>query len=512
MPHRVLIAGLFHETHTFLDGQTALDDFELRRGDELWSAENDGSPLSGALAVARSQGWEVIPVADLRATPGPVVSDEVVDLFWADLSAAIEREEDHRIDGIYLVLHGAMVSETLLDVEGELLERLRKRIGDDVPVCGVLDLHGNITAKMAANSHGFVAYRENPHADACAAARDAALILDRLMRTGELPTTVWERPAVMWPPTGTGTAFEPMKTLEALARQIEEVHEEILAVNVFAGFSFADTPDTGVSFTAVTLGEPRYARAELEVLSEWTVANRELGNVREEPLDSVISRIKLNSQRTHPPTYVGGSLGGFAKPTILAEPSDNIGGGAPGDGVDLLRALVAAGIENAAVAINDPQAVAALAGATPGETRLLAIGGRGGAFGDGPFEAQCEFVSRSDGRFTLEDPHSHLASMCGSKFDMGPSAVVRHRGVTILLTSHKTPPFDLGQWRSQGIEPERLAVIAVKAAVAHRRVYDPIAGAHYTVETPGPCSSNLRAFPFRHVRRPIYPLDTESDD
>lgn len=508
MPHRVLIAGLFHETHTFLAGRTALEDFELRRGGELLAAESDGSPLGRALDVARSKGWEVIPVIDLRATPGPTVEDRVVELFWSDLSAAIEREAGGRgIDGVYLVLHGAMVSESLLDVEGEILERLRRQIGDEIPVCGVLDLHGNCTAKMAANSHGFVAYRQNPHADACAAARDGALILDRLLRTGERPTTVWERPAVMWPPTGTGTAFDPMKTLESMARRIEEVHDEILAVNVFAGFSFADMPDTGVSFTAVTLGEPRYARAELEELSEWAVTNRTLGNVREEPLGDVLARVESRLQQEHPPTHVGGSPGGVAKPIVLAEPSDNIGGGAPGDGADLLRALVSAGIENAAVAINDPGAVAVLSNARPGESRSLAIGGRGCSFGGGPFEAEFEFVSRSDGRFALEDPNSHLASMCGSKFDMGPCAVVRHRGVTILLTSHKTPPFDLGQWRSQGIEPEKMSVIAVKAAVAHRRVYDPIAGAHYTVETPGPCSSNLQTFPFRHVHRPIYPLD-----
>ena len=90
---------------------------------------------------------------------------------------------------------------------------------------------------------------------------------------------------------------------------------------------------------------------------------------------------------------------------------------------------------------------------------------------------------------------------------MGRCAVVRHKGVTILLTSRRTPPFDLGQWRSQGIQPEKLSVIAVKAAVAHRKAYDPIAGAHYTIETPGPCSSNLKQFPFRHVTRPVYPLD-----
>jgi microcystin degradation protein MlrC len=294
-----------------------------------------------------------------------------------------------------------------------------------------------------------------------------------------------------------------MKTLEAMARHIEDVHEEILAVNVFGGFSFADTRDTGVSFTAVTLGEPRYALAELQEMSEWAVANRELGNVLEEPLEGVLKRLKSSAlHNTAPP-----EAGGFAKPTILAEPSDNIGGGAPGDGTNLLRALIAAEIENAAVALDEAHAVAALASCRPGERRTLDIGGRGSRLGGAPLRLEVDFVSRSDGRFALEDPNSHLASMCGSHFDMGPCAVVRHKGVTILLTSRKTPPFDLGQWRSQGIVPEKLSVIGVKAAVAHRRVYDPIAGAHYTVETPGPCSSNLKQFPFRHVKRPVFPLD-----
>jgi microcystin degradation protein MlrC len=97
--------------------------------------------------------------------------------------------------------------------------------------------------------------------------------------------------------------------------------------------------------------------------------------------------------------------------------------------------------------------------------------------------------------------------MYGAHIDMGPCAVVRHAGVTILLTSRKTPPFDLGQWRSQGIDPERLSVIGVKAAVAHRRAYDPIAKASYTVDTPGPCASNLRLLPFQRIRRPVFPLD-----
>jgi microcystin degradation protein MlrC len=97
--------------------------------------------------------------------------------------------------------------------------------------------------------------------------------------------------------------------------------------------------------------------------------------------------------------------------------------------------------------------------------------------------------------------------MNGTSIAMGPAAVVRTAGVTILLTSKKTPPFDLGQFRSQGIEPIDFAVIGVKAAVAHRRAYDPIMGATYFVDTPGPCRSDLTAFPWQHLRRPVWPLD-----
>jgi len=494
----VLLAGLFHETHTFLSGTMGLADFDERVGNELWSAEGDGSPLGGALEIARAEGWQVIPAIDLRATPGPTVADEVVDRFWSVLEETARKEASQGFDGVYLVLHGAMVSESWRDVEGELLERLRKLIGSDTPVCGVLDLHGNITAKMATNSHGLIAYRQNPHADACEAARDGARLLARLMKTGERPVTIWERPPLMWPPTGTGTANEPMRTLEAMARQIESVHEEILAVNVFGGFSFADTPDTGVSFTAITLGEPRYTVAELEQLSDWATEHREEGNVLESPLEPILTDLAREL-----------SAGGPARkgPVVISEPSDNIGGGAPGDGIGLLKGLIEHQITNCAVAIWDPQAVAVVSKLPVGGRTTVAIGGKGSPLSGPPLQLEVELVSTSDGRFQLEDIHSHLASMSGLQIEMGDCAVVKHAGVTILLTSRRTPPFDLGQWRSQGIIPEQLSVIGVKAAVAHRRVYDPIASAHFAVETPGPCSSNLRTFPFRHVKRPIFPLD-----
>ncbi|HTN97352.1 MAG TPA: MlrC C-terminal domain-containing protein, partial [Nordella sp.] len=191
----------------------------------------------------------------------------------------------------------------------------------------------------------------------------------------------------------------------------------------------------------------------------------------------------------------------------VIEPADNIGGGAPGDDTAVLRGFLKHGFTKAAVAIADARAVAALAGARPGETRRLRIGGQGSRLGAGPLETDVTFISRSDGNFTLEDRNSHLAASQGIHFSMGPCAVMRIDGVTVLLSSRKTPPFDLGQLRSQGIVPEELFAIGVKAAVAHRRAYDPIAKGSYTVATPGPCSSVLTTFPYRRLRRPVFPLD-----
>jgi len=194
-------------------------------------------------------------------------------------------------------------------------------------------------------------------------------------------------------------------------------------------------------------------------------------------------------------------------PTLLVEPADNIGGGAPGDGTAILRALIACGAQRGLVALCDPRAVERLAHISIGARTRLPLGGHGWSLDPGPLEAEVTLISRGSGAFQFEDPQNHLASAYGSGFDMGPCAVVRTAGVAILLTSHKTPPFDLGQFRSQGINPADFAWIGVKAAVAHRRAYDPIAAASYFVDTPGPCSSNLRQFPYQRLRHPVYPLD-----
>ncbi len=478
----IYLAGLFHETHTFLDETTGVDDFQIRRGDELLACAGDSSPLGGALESFQAWGWHITPGPDFRATPGGVVDNRVIECFWQD----VESTWDSAVDAIFLVLHGAMVSTSKLDVEGEMLRRFRALPGAAAkPIFAVYDLHANFSDAMAAHADGVVAYRCNPHTDARDASVQAANLLRRRIDTGIAPSLVHRPAHLIWAPTATGTSDDPMRRLQQMARQFERENESIWAVNVSAGFAFADTPDTGVSFQIVTTSSDD-ARKPLDQLTQAAHQMNGLARPAEWSIDDVMTEL------------VNNPVDGL---TVLVEPADNIGGGAPGDTTGLLRALVHHRASQSAICINDPLAVEVLHGHRPTDRLSLPIGGRGSRFDTGPLTLDVELVSTSDGRFELADKQSHLASMSGDHFDMGRSAVVRHAGLQILLTSRKTPPFDLGQWRSQGIEPASQSVIVVKAAVAHRRAYDPITARSFTVDTPGPCRSDLSQLDYIHATR-----------
>jgi microcystin degradation protein MlrC len=506
---RVLFAGLFHETNTFVQSPTSLGDFTASRGDALLALAGDSSPMGGALEAANSYGWNILPAVDLRAMPSGTVTDATLEYFWTQIehSLVAARSGAAGLDAVFLVLHGAMVTDNHRDVEGEILERLRsRREMEGVPVFGVFDLHANFTARMARYADCLVAYRRNPHTDAREAAQRAVGLLQRCLATGRVPRTHWCHPPILWPPTGTGSENEPMRTLLARARELEAEHPDFWCVNVIPGFSFADTADAGVSFTVCTTEADEPAQAALSGLASTAWQLRAVGNCTEAPALEVLREA------------LASPVPGL---TVIAEPADNIGGGAPGDGTGLLRAFVELAVPNAAMAIADPAAVQTIhewlethhAG-TPtfpvSGSLTLSVGGRAGALDAGPVSLEVEVLSVSDGRFELADKNSHLASASGDFFEMGECAVVRSGSLTLLLTSRPTPPMDVAQWTSQGLQPGGFSYLGVKAAVAHRGAYEPIAARMLWADTPGPCTSRLSTLTYRHLQRPVYPLDPEA--
>lgn len=478
---KVLVSRLFHETHSFVDDLTTLAHFTAVPQCRIDDASHDSSPLGGAIKTLSELGWTIVPGPDYTATPSGVVYQEVFAKYWGELRASWTTD----LDAVFLILHGAMVTEHLTDVERELLRRVRDLPGGaQLPLFGVLDLHANVSAEMAEQSNCLLSYRENPHVDAWQTAYRAVHLLDHSLRSDQQLFTEHRHSGIILPPIATATADDPMRSLLAVARQLESEHPWIAAINVNAGFAFADTPETGLSFQVIGR-EPDRADEILDQLCECADQLRLVGDSPERPLAEILQTLRQTP------------LPGL---TVLVEVSDNIGAGSPGDMTHVLRGLLEYRLDNSAICINDPRAVRRLQEIPVGNTVMLEIGGLGSRYDLGPVELEVTLVSRSDGHFSLEDKQSHLASMVGDCFEMGPCAVVRHGGVEILLTSNKTPPFDLGQWRSQGIEPTGKSIVVVKSAVAHRKAYDGIAARYIPLDTPGPCRSDLTQFDYRHAQ------------
>lgn len=492
MTQRILLGGLFHETHSFVSNRTGLEHFVFHEGDDLLSMEGDSSPLAGFLAVAREEEWEVVPSLYGFAIPSGPVKQEVLDYYDRRFIETVNGDNG-KIDAVFLVLHGAMVSENENDVETWILSRIREHAKlKDLPLFFVHDLHANLSEATCQLCQGLVAYEKNPHTDAKAAAIIGARLLARQLQDNRrIPTCHYRLTDIILSPVGTGTADEPMRSLEAEARQIEQDFPEVWKVNINAGYAFADTPMTGVSFTLVSTGTAKQASILLDRLEQTLHLRYRKGFPSLSNLDD--ARRILSEAK--------------AWPVILVEPSDNIGGGAPGDSTGLLRFFLEEHIKGSAITMWDPQSVEALWNLDEGQSTNIKLGGRGYEKDPGPVSLQVKLLRKTDGIFMLEDEHSHLAAIGGSRIDMGRSALVQAGSVTILITSIPTPPFDLGQWRSLGVQPEELKVIGIKAAVAHRQAYDPIASSMHWIDTPGPCTHNSKDLPYKNIRRPVYPLD-----
>ena len=266
---KVFLAGIFHETHSFSDDTTGLEGFVIHRGREITDRLGDASQVDGFLTVAQREGWEVVPSATYTGSASGVVDHAVFEAFWDEVKPALTAAIADGLDGIFLSLHGAMVTSGSDDPEGELLGRIRAVPGaENLPIFGVYDLHATLTPKMGALADGMVCYRECPHIDQFDSAVRAAELLARALKTGVRPKHHVLVTPIVWPPTGTGTRDGPMRALEDAARRMEREVPGVLAVNIVGGYAYSDVPNAGVAFSIVTEGDDNAAQAALRELAQ----------------------------------------------------------------------------------------------------------------------------------------------------------------------------------------------------------------------------------------------------
>lgn len=495
MTKKIFLSGIYHETHTFLSQPTTLNDFIINIDDDIIKENTgNGSPTDGFIEYALQKNWDIISGIQMSARPSGIVDEDAENFFDTNFFEKLEQHCEN-IDAVFLILHGAMVSKNHDDFEGDFLEKINhifKQKNISIPVVAVLDLHANVSDKMIENSTCVYAYRKNPHSDSRDAAIKAASILNNLFENPNVNQINYQTKYIL-PPTGVGTANDPMKSILSEAHKIEKNDKDIICINVMAGYSYADIADCGFSLNCCTKGDLTVAKKYLESLANVLEEKINFGYPKESTLDEVLEKIK--------------SLPVSDKPILLIEPADNIGGGTPGDATDLLSRLLQTDEEGIVAIINDPDTVRICHQSSVGNEIELNVGAKFDKFHGAPIKLKATIQKLSDGKFTLKNKQSHLASMMGINIDMGLSAVVKNKQLTLLLTSIKTPPMDLGQLVSQDILPEEAKLIVIKAAVSHKDAYDPIASHSFYIDSQGLCTSNLKRLPFKKIGNKIISLN-----
>jgi microcystin degradation protein MlrC len=492
---RVLTARFMHETNTF--SRVATDMTLIRRRD--FHLENEipqafrgtRSALGATFEAAERYGWTLVHPVSANPNPSGIVTDEAFEAIAGMILAAAQARLP--IDGALLHLHGAMVAASHEDAEGEFLARLRAALGPEVPIVATLDLHANVTRRMAANASALIAFRTYPHTDMYERAWQGAKLLERAMQGEIRPVTVIARRPMIYGLDRGRHESPPMAELLRRADAIE-AGGEALAVSICAGFSRANIGDVGPSVTVTTNGADPRAQAIAESFMDFAWETREFSSFR---LLTVGEAVNLAHQ---------GKPGD--KPLVVADYTDNPGGGGYGDATALLAGLVAAGVERVAFhAICDPQAVEEGIAAGVGARTTLTLGGKTDpSMGGGPLTLDGEVVCLTNGRFIAYGPMGG-----GVERNYGRSMVFRVGGIDIVVITNNGQATDLGQFTSLGIDPSRYATVAVKSMQHFRAAFAPIARDVVLVDTGALCSEIYTPELFTRVRRPVWPLDPIAD-
>jgi microcystin degradation protein MlrC len=485
---RLFVAMFSHETNTFSTIATDRRQFEernLRYGGEIIETyRGTGTCLGGMIDVAAARGVTLSPSIAAAASPSGRVTKDIFEDVKRRIVADIRANGP--FDGILLDLHGAMVAEGFEDGEGEILKAVREVVGEGMPIAVTLDFHGNITKDMVRHATLLHGYKTYPHVDMAERGREATERLLDLLGRRLRPTVALRQPPLLPPLGRQGTARGPMRRLYDRAAEMER-DPKVVSISIFAGFPLADIHDAGFSVYVVTNDDQVLADRLADELADLAWKHRQ------EFIHTALSV----------PDAVARALAIDGRPVILADMADNTGGGAPGDGTEVLRELLRVGARPATVAcIWDPEAAAACARAGVGATVTLRVGGKTDDRHGAPVEVTGRVRTLSDGRFVHKGP-----MMRGLAGRLGTTAVLDVNDLKIILISLRWQTLDPEMIRFVGIDPLAEKIIVVKSTIHYRAAFEPIAHEIVEVDAPGLSSSNLARFEFRHVRRPIFPLD-----
>ena len=482
----VAIASIMQESNTFSPVATRYDDFQPVFGRAaLARHRGKQTEMGGFLDVLTALGVRVEPVCAAWAiTAGRTIRRDF-DRLAGEFAGALRKAKN--VEGLLLSLHGAQTAEGVDDAEGRLLEVARETLGPRVPIVITLDLHANVTQRMVELVNGVFGYRTYPHVDMFESGQRAARWLLRVLDGKVEPVVAFRKLPLIVPAENMQTTSGPMLALQQRARRLER-RRAIESVSVFGVQPWLDIEEMGCS-AVVTAGRDgeRADGAASELAHAFWDKRRDFDVQLVPPRQAIQRALRI----------AGG-------PVVLSESSDSTGSGSPGDSTGLLKELLRAKLpEPACIFLVDPQAVEAAGRAGVGAALDTKIGGRFDRKHSKPVAVKARVRMLSDGRWT---PRARGYNP-GIEQSMGRAAVLEIGRVSVLAAERSTMTVDPELFRSHGLDPSYMKIVAVKSPNGFRAAYGPIAKEMMVVDTPGVSTAKLASLPFRRVPRPIYPLD-----
>lgn len=486
---RIAIGELMHETNTFSNVPTTKELFQLwewETGAELVANHRQVRDfLGGMIDRAEELGIEVVPTFATMAYPAGTITKETYDELKSTLLQTLAQAGP--VDAICLSLHGAGVAEGVDDLEGDLLQAVRDAFGYSIPLIVTLDLHGNLTEKMVSEADALLGVHLYPHIDCYERGREAVELAEKMVLGAVKPKMHLTRLPLMIPTSTTN--LSPAKDINERCYKWEQ-EAGVIDCAFFHGFPYTDIPQVCVSVLAVTNGDEQLAKRASEDVAAL------IWDKREEFSPNVLSCAEAIEQ----------ALRTEGMPIVINETSDNPGGGTPGDGTHLLRAMLDAGLEKACFGfIYDPQAVEIAHQAGAGATIEIELGGKTDDLHGEPIPLTAYVKSLSDGRFTASTPMGR-----GSLVNLGKSVRLQAGGVDIIVCSVKSQVLDEQIFLLHGIDVSTYKIVALKSSQHFRAAFEPISAAIVTADSPGLTTQLFNVFPYERINRPMYPLDPEA--
>ncbi len=463
---RIAIAGLAHETNTFSTLPTTYDDFRAARGEALlttppWQQEQAQHTL--------------FPTCVAHASPSGLVTEDAFTRYLTEMLDGIRSALP--LDGVLLHLHGAMEVERIGDGETAILRAVRDLIGPGPLIAVTLDLHANLAPEVVALSDIVTAYRTAPHRDVAATReRGARLLLDSL-RSGVRPVTRMVKLPLLVAGEAAVTEVEPAASLYARLPHCDAL-PGVLTSSILIGCAWTDSPYTSVSTVVTGTDAAVAATAAHRLAAEvWQVRDRFAIDSPTAPVDEAIRMAYASSVR----------------PVFISDSGDNPTAGAAGDVPVFLARLVELDARDVLVAgMPAPDAVTACFAAGTGSRVSVELGGQLDRTSGYPYRAEVT-VKRLVPEVT----------------GIPPRALVSIGGVDVVLQNDRLPFTEMRHFHTMGVNPADYKAVVVKLGYLFPELRD-YAPAHIMALSPGFGDQRLDRLPYRRLRRPIYPLDPDT--